>query len=814
MASSSSAKKKAVATKRSKNAKPITSGTSKARKPRVVKVQRGNGSVANETPSLRRNKPATKTTKSEKARKAVVLPPDWPVTSQALEFPAEASALRPGSLLRNSCSGSDIQLARSACAPVNFDKGKGKFLLVFPGKFSFGGSDNSNSNNSDNRNQEDSQQDNDSDDVGDLKPKATSAEEKSGDTETLCPVHDGNIDNTTTTTTNAEKTGSSSSNINTNINSSNNRKTTMGRIEGLRTDSPSFRIPFPQLNKSLVFPGKKITTTSKYLALSCSNKKKGTVQCKNIFSSAIVFGMPRWEAMSLEGRKDESVSRQIPSATTSASIDTAKEDHPITQTNTNGSDDNEDDGKIIRPPFLHYGGSERTLDGATRSRSNATNKSTDLSKIENEKDRVPIWSNYSTIDGYGNDKPPSAFDFSSMSTTKATAPPFNKKQKTIKSHDSFPENGSHDDDDETNNEKESDSDSDASFTIGRSKRRKPTTSATSTITTSPSSKTSQTDNNNNPLLSATKTRSAPRRQASMKKKRYMEGEKEESSNDDDDDDRSISDDGEDSSAKRGSEDEEVQVVDKEGESLTKKDKRISRKATHSSSRKLQKAKNGAKGVGKISVAKKEIIDVDTDDDNDDDNDSDSSSSVFADGEESSASAGRRVSVRRKSSGKKCTSYKEINESDIDETMEEDSETEDEIKNNNSSSQKKNSKAGKGRQEKMKKSPQASSKPRGRSKSVTTNESGSRKRKASQPRSKRGVSVTRSKKPRIHESANSSSTRDDAKAKIIITQSPSSLASPLLGVKNPFRRRHKKASPARKVRTGVLDLTRDDEFAFG
>ena len=281
----------------------------------------------------------------------------------------------------------------------------------------------------------------------------------------------------------------------------------------------------------------------------------------------------------------------------------------------------------------------------------------------------------------------------------------------------------------------------------------------------------------------------------------MEDEKEGTSNDYDHDDRSVSNDGEDISPKRGSKDDEVQVVDK-GESLTKKDRRTTRKTTHFSSRKPQKAK-------KLSVAKKEIIDIDTDDDND----SDSLSSVSANGEESSASAGRRVSTRRKSRGNKCTSYKEINESDIDETIEEDSETKDASKNKNSSSQKKKSKAGKGRQEKIEKSSQASSKPRGRSKSVATNESGSRKRKVSQPRSRRGVSVTRSKKAGIQESANSS-TRDDAKPKIIITQSPSSLASPLLGVKNHFRRRQKKASPARKVRKDVLDLTRDDEFAFG
>ena len=52
-----------------------------------------------------------------------------------------------------------------------------------------------------------------------------------------------------------------------------------------------------------------------------------------------------------------------------------------------------------------------------------------------------------------------------------------------------------------------------------------------------------------------------------------------------------------------------------------------------------------------------------------------------------------------------------------------------------------------------------------------------------------------------------------KAKIVSVLERSSTPSP--GTKSPFRRRHKKKSPAKKSRTQqVLDLTQDDEFTFG
>lgn len=186
-----------------------------------------------------------------------VLPSDWPVASQPPRFPPDASALRPGSLLQQVCSGQDIQLARAACVAPNFEKEKGKFLLVFPGNFSFGnGADASGKCQRPQLGKAAAERQTDGDE--DRKPSAPKEQDQ------------GTAKSVVTATT---KTTTSTC-------SSPSAATTMGRIEGLRTNTPAFRIPFPHLQKSLVFPGKKIATTSKFLALSCSNKKSGTVQCK------------------------------------------------------------------------------------------------------------------------------------------------------------------------------------------------------------------------------------------------------------------------------------------------------------------------------------------------------------------------------------------------------------------------------------------------------------------------------------------------------------------------------------------------------
>lgn len=204
MAPTSATKKKSSAATKRKVA------TKKKVKPKTA------GGKATLLVSRKRKKPA-----AAAAIPVPILPSDWPVASQPPVFPPEASALRPGSLLQQTCSGNDIQLARAACVVPNFDKQKGKFLLIFPGNFSFGNSSN------------------ETDKATDVKQEET----------TKPPA-------------------------------SNAVAATMGRIEGLQTNTPTFKVPFPHLQKSLVFSGKKIETTSKFLALSCSNKKSGMVQCK------------------------------------------------------------------------------------------------------------------------------------------------------------------------------------------------------------------------------------------------------------------------------------------------------------------------------------------------------------------------------------------------------------------------------------------------------------------------------------------------------------------------------------------------------
>ena len=44
-------------------------------------------------------------------------------------------------------------------------------------------------------------------------------------------------------------------------------------MEGMSTDSPMLKVPFPG-GKTLIFPGKKVEYTSKHIMLSCSTQKK------------------------------------------------------------------------------------------------------------------------------------------------------------------------------------------------------------------------------------------------------------------------------------------------------------------------------------------------------------------------------------------------------------------------------------------------------------------------------------------------------------------------------------------------------------
>jgi hypothetical protein len=169
------------------------------------------------------------------------LPKDWPVTSRPPIYPPTASALAPGSLLQHTCSGNDIHLARNAVARPNLAKERGKYLLILPGNLS-------------------------------LKKLANNDNKRSLSQSSIGLAEaSSNIGISQTT-----NTGLSQSSVDA------TKKVPppiLGTIQDLNTDHPKFVIPFPE-GKTLVFPGKKVETTSKYMILSCSTKKKGSVVCK------------------------------------------------------------------------------------------------------------------------------------------------------------------------------------------------------------------------------------------------------------------------------------------------------------------------------------------------------------------------------------------------------------------------------------------------------------------------------------------------------------------------------------------------------
>ncbi|KAG7371149.1 hypothetical protein IV203_019719 [Nitzschia inconspicua] len=382
------------------------------------------------------------------------------------DYSPDASALPPGSLLQDKCNGQDVHLAKSAVTTPSIVKERGKFLLLFPGSFSFhkplvkvaakpddnkadiDDNDNNNDNNDGDgdRNNQDGNVDN-----GDSKPAAVATSKKAP------PM-------------------------------------SLGKLEGLATDTPSFRIPFA--NRQLVFPGKKVSTTSKYILLSCANKQKMAVQCKAIFSSAIVFDTPKWEPLGYS-------TGIMPDAI----IADDKNDVDVSSSSSPSS---------TKQQLAHYGGSDRTVDGIARGQKkrNSVDGSTSHRPI-------PIISQQSNE--HGNiEKTTSIFGFPELeeekkySTSKhnSVSNDNNKKPVTATNtkHDAQPLNlepssDGHDDDN---------SDSDESFGLSLPK------SAASAA------------------ISATKTRQAPTRQASLKRKRYTADDEDDDEDNDDDDAKSSS----------------------------------------------------------------------------------------------------------------------------------------------------------------------------------------------------------------------------------------------------------------------------------
>eukprot|EP00978_Attheya_sp_CCMP212_P001682 scaffold3453_cov54-Attheya_sp.AAC.7 len=209
------------------------------------------------------------------------------------------AGLRPGKALQ-SCSGTDVQLSRGASARPNLSKGKGRFLIILPGNMS-------------------------------LTPQtavATSAPltpaNKTNDSESKhdspqptpipTPSSDPLLSDTATATPSNSNVFSIAANL-----------PRLGKIEKLGSENPILRVPFPDDDgRELIFRGRKISTSSRFMSLTCKGGK-GAVNCKDVFSSVIVFGEAGWE--------DNGFARE--------------------------TEDISSDGISIR----HYGGSTRTVDG-------------------------------------------------------------------------------------------------------------------------------------------------------------------------------------------------------------------------------------------------------------------------------------------------------------------------------------------------------------------------------------------------------------------------------------------------------------------
>ena len=274
--SSSSAAAAKTKTKTKRTVVKSASSTSTAKKKIIkVKVQRKPKTTTTTNNNKKKQPPKSKSKTKSNINPAIILSKNLPVTSKPPILPTNASALRPGSLLQQICNGRDIQLSRSAVVTPNIEKEKGKYLLIFPGMFSFNNNNTTTTTTTTKKaaaaTKEEEEREVESDD-GDLKSKSVNNDDDDNDEDEDDDDDDDESPLKETTTKN-RKISATIATTPTQIHS-------LGRIEGLRTDIPTFKIPFPNIQKDLIFPGKKVQTTSKYLIMSCSNKKNGTVQCK------------------------------------------------------------------------------------------------------------------------------------------------------------------------------------------------------------------------------------------------------------------------------------------------------------------------------------------------------------------------------------------------------------------------------------------------------------------------------------------------------------------------------------------------------
>ena len=231
----------------------------------------------------------------QKAELAAVasIPKDWPVQSAPVEdFGEDASAYQPGSLVQ-ACSGTDITLARTAVVAPHVGKQKGKYLMILPGMLSLKQSLTSMSMQASKEastteelsqplTQELTQEKDDEEENDNNEDKNDDAMDDQGQDE-----EDSKKPALVASKLPLEETKSEDATSNKSNSNSNNtgqvvvEPITLGRVEKLATDAPILRVPFPD-GRTLIFPGKKVHTSSKFFMLTCNTRRGrgGSVACK------------------------------------------------------------------------------------------------------------------------------------------------------------------------------------------------------------------------------------------------------------------------------------------------------------------------------------------------------------------------------------------------------------------------------------------------------------------------------------------------------------------------------------------------------
>jgi hypothetical protein len=222
--------------------------------------------------------------KAELAAVATI-PKDWPVQSAPVEdFGEDATAYQPGSLVQAS-SGTDITLNRMAVVAPHVGKQKGKYLLILPGMLSLKQSLASMQTQTQTQSSKESlpeelaltqgkddEEENVKNDAMDQDDDPMDKDQDDDDDDTKTPA---------AVTSKPPEDSKSSEDATSNKSNTVVEPVTLGRVENLATDTPVLRVPFPN-GRTLLFPGKKVHTSSKFFMLTCNSRrgKGGSVACK------------------------------------------------------------------------------------------------------------------------------------------------------------------------------------------------------------------------------------------------------------------------------------------------------------------------------------------------------------------------------------------------------------------------------------------------------------------------------------------------------------------------------------------------------